>query len=95
MEHVDNQAAARLKSIIDRIERLDQERKDLGEDRKEVMQEAKAAGFSLPAIRALLKERRQDQAEREELEHLVEVYRAALGALATTPLGEAALRRVA
>jgi uncharacterized protein (UPF0335 family) len=88
-------AAEQLRSIISRIERLDDERKALGEDRKEIMQEARSAGFDLKAIRALLKERKQDEAEREELEALVETYRRALGSLASTPLGEAAIRRVA
>ena len=90
-----NVAAEQLRSIVDRIENIDQERANLGEDRKEIFQEAKSAGYDLKALRVLLKTRKTSVAEREELEALVDTYRRALGMLADTPLGEATLRRVA
>jgi len=48
-----------LRSIVDRIERLEEERKSLGEDIKDVYQEAKSAGFDVKALRQLIRERRQ------------------------------------
>lgn len=87
--------ADRLRSIVDRIERVELERKNLGVDIKEVYAEAKSAGYDLKALRQLIRERRQDAAEREEIESLVEVYRRALGDYQSTPLGDAAIRRVA
>lgn len=90
-----NVAAEQLRSIVDRIERLDQERANLAEDIKEIYAEAKSGGFDLPALRALIKERKQDAAKRDELEAMVDVYRRALGQLSDTPLGEATLRAVA
>lgn len=90
-----NVAAERLRSIVDRIERLDQERANLAEDIKEIYAEAKSGGFDVKALRALIKERKQDAARRDELEAMVDVYRRALGQLSDTPLGEATLRRVA
>lgn len=90
-----NVAAEQLRSIVDRIENIDQERANLGEDRKEIFAEAKSLGYDLPALRALIKERKQDAAKRDELEAMVDVYRRALGQLSDTPLGEATLRRVA
>ncbi len=87
--------ADRLRSIVDRIERLESERKALGEDVKDIYQEAKSAGFDVKALRQLIRERKQDAAEVEERETLIEIYKRALGMLADTPLGEATLRRVA
>lgn len=88
-------AADRLRSIVERIERLEEERKALGDDVKDIYLEAKSAGFDVKALRQLIRERRQDEAEREERETLIEVYRRALGEFASTPLGEATIRRVA
>lgn len=88
-------AADRLRSIVERIERLDSERAALGEDRKEVFQEAKSAGYDVKALRILIRERKQDATDREETETLVEVYRRALGDFGSTALGDAAIRRVA
>jgi uncharacterized protein (UPF0335 family) len=87
-------AADRLRSIVDRIERLEEERKALGADIKDIKTEAKSAGFDMKALNRLLRERREDDAEREEREILVDLYRRALGPLSDTPLGEATIRRV-
>lgn len=72
-------AADRLRSIIDRIERLEEERKSLATDIKDIMAEAKSAGFDPAAIRVLLKIRKQDPAEVEEREALLVLYCQALG----------------
>jgi len=87
-------AAQRLLSIIERIERLEEERKALAEDVKDIYREAKSAGYDVPTIRLLIKRRAEDAAKREEREALLETYLAALGQLADTPLGNAAMGRL-
>ncbi len=87
-------AAKRLLSIIERIERLEEEKKALQADIKDVYTEAKSAGFDAPTIRLLIKRRAEDAAKREEREALLEAYLAALGQLADTPLGNAAMGRL-
>jgi uncharacterized protein (UPF0335 family) len=72
-------AADRLRSIIERVERLEEERKALASDIKDVMAEAKAAGFDVKVIRAILTIRRQEPADVEEQETLLDLYRRALG----------------
>ena len=90
-----NQATAqRLLSIIERIERLEEEKKGLQADIKDVYAEAKSAGYDVPTIRLLIKRRAEDAAKREEREALLEAYLAALGQLADTPLGNAAMGRL-
>ena len=88
-------SAARLQSIVERIERLEEERKAIASDIKDIYTEAKWAGFDVKAIRLLIAERRKDPADVEEVQSLLEVYRAALGAFVSTPLGAAALEAVA
>lgn len=88
-------AADRLRSLIERIERLTDEKKALQADIGEVFKEAKSAGFDVKVMRDLIRERAMDAADRREREELRELYRAALGMLADTPLGAAAVERVA
>lgn len=88
-------AADRLHSLIERIERLEEERKQLGDDIKDIYAEAKSAGFDVKVMRQLIRERKKDPADVEEHETLLEVYRRALGMFVDTPLGEAAIRSVA
>jgi len=82
-------AGDRLRSIVERVERLDEERKGLAADIKDIMTEAKSAGFDVKVIRALLAERKKDAAEVEEHRTLLELYRDALGDFAGTPLAQA------
>lgn len=90
-----NQATAqRLLSIIERIERLEEEKKALQADIKDVYTEAKSAGFDAPTIRLIIKRRAEDEAKRQEREALLEAYLAALGPLGDTPLGNAAMGRL-
>lgn len=84
-------AADRLRSIVERIERLEEERRGLAADIKDIMTEAKSAGFDPKVIRTLVAQRQKDQAEIEEQAQLLEVYKRALGMLADTPLGQAAI----
>lgn len=91
---INTDTAKRLLSIIERIEALDAERKNLGDDVKDIYKEAKSAGFDAPTIRMLIKHRAEDADKREERENLLETYLAALGQLSDTPLGNAALGRL-
>jgi uncharacterized protein (UPF0335 family) len=74
-----NVAGERLRSIVDRIERLEEERKALGSDIKDIYSEAKSAGFDIKVLRQLIRIRKQEPAEVEEAETLLDVYRRALG----------------
>ncbi len=71
--------SACLLSYLERIERLEEERKALQIDIKEVFEEAKSANFDVKAIKELLKIRKKDKLERQEQEYVVEQYRRALG----------------
>lgn len=72
-------AADRLRSIIDRIERLEEERKALAGDVKDIFKEAKSAGFHVKALRRLLQLRKMDPADEAEQDLLIDIYRHALG----------------
>jgi uncharacterized protein (UPF0335 family) len=72
-------AADRLRSLVDRIERLEEERKALGGDIRDIYAEAKSAGFDVKVLRQLIRVRRQEPADVEEQETLLDVYRRALG----------------
>ena len=88
-----NLAGDRLRSLVERIERLEEERKTLAADIKDIYTEAKSAGFDVKVMRALIAERKKDAAEAEEQRSLLEVYRAALGQLQDTPLADAAMHK--
>ena len=85
----------RLRSIVDRIERLESEKKALTDEVKEIYQEAKSAGYDCKVLRHLIRQRKLDPADLEELETLLDVYRRALGDFVSSPLGAAAMERVA
>ena len=72
-------AANQLRAFIERVERLEEEKKTIADDIKEVYAEAKGNGFYTKAIRELVKLRKQDAGERAEHEAIVELYKAALG----------------
>lgn len=72
-------AAAQLKSIVERIERLEEEKKSIGDDIRDVYAEAKANGFDTKTLRAVVKLRKQDRVEREEQAALLDLYLHALG----------------
>jgi uncharacterized protein (UPF0335 family) len=72
-------AADRLRSLVDRIERLEEERKALGSDIRDIYAEAKSAGFDVKVLRQLIRVRKQEPADVEEQETLLDVYRRALG----------------
>ena len=72
-------AADQLKSFIERIERLEEEKAALAGDIKEIFLEAKGNGFDTKAIRKILSLRKKDFAERQEEEAILELYMQALG----------------
>ncbi len=74
-----NIAGERLRSIIERVERLEEERKALASDIKDIFSEAKSAGFDVKVIRQLIRIRKQEPAEVEEQETLLDIYRRAIG----------------
>ena len=72
-------AAERLRQIVARIERLEEEKKALADDIKEVYAEAKGAGFDTKIIRQIIRVRKVEQADRQEQEALLDLYMQALG----------------
>lgn len=72
-------AADRLRSIVDRVERLEEERKGLGSDIRDIFLEAKSAGFDIKVLRQLIRIRKQEPADVEEQETLMALYKRALG----------------
>ncbi len=79
MPDVGGIAGERLKSFIERIERLEEEKRALAEDIKEVFSEAKGVGFDVRTMRQILKLRRMDQDDLDEQEALLDTYKRALG----------------
>ena len=72
-------AQGQLKSIIERIERLEVEKGEIAEQIKEVKAEAKGNGFDVKILRQVIRIRKQDKAERAEQEAILELYLGALG----------------
>lgn len=72
-------AADRLRSIIERVERLEEERKALSGDIKDIFGEAKSAGFDVKTIKHILKLRKLEPSEIEAMETLLQIYMRSLG----------------
>lgn len=72
-------AADQLKSFVERIERLSEERDTVSDDIKEVYAEAKGNGYDTTILRQVIRIRKQDKSEREEMEAVLELYLSALG----------------
>ena len=86
-------AREHLRAFVERIERMEEEKKSLVDDIRDIYSEAKGSGFDVKAMRAIVRLRKQDAAERHTFEAIVETYMHALGMLADTPLGESAIKR--
>ncbi|MFP6712283.1 MAG: DUF2312 domain-containing protein [Rhodospirillales bacterium] len=71
-------ASERLKTIIERVERLEEEKAALAEDIREVYSEAKAAGFDVKILRMVIRLRKLDGADRREQDELLDLYKRAL-----------------
>jgi len=78
MAEVGGIASDRLRSLIERIEKLEEDKREIATDIREVFAEAKSAGFDVKIMRAILKLRKMDAADRDEQELLIETYRKAL-----------------
>ena len=72
-------AAGQLRAFVERIERLEEDKKAIADDIKDVYAEAKGTGFDIKALRTIGRLRKKDQAEREEEESILDLYKAALG----------------
>jgi uncharacterized protein (UPF0335 family) len=74
-------AKDQLKAFVERIERLEEEKKALADDIRDVYAEAKGTGFDVKALRTIVRLRKQDDNERREQEEILETYMHALGML--------------
>ena len=72
-------AADRLRSFIERIERLEEEKAAIMEDQKEIYAEAKGEGYDTKILRQVVRIRKMDRADRQEQEALLELYLSAIG----------------
>lgn len=70
--------STRLNSLIERIERLEEEKKGISSDIRDIYAEAKGVGFDIKIMKAIIKLRKMNQADRDEQEFLLETYRKAL-----------------
>jgi uncharacterized protein (UPF0335 family) len=75
-------AKDQLKAVVERVEKLEEEKKAIADDIKDVYAEAKAHGFDVKALRTIVRLRKQDMDERKEQEAILETYMHALGMLA-------------
>lgn len=88
--------ADELRLLIERVERLEEEKKAIADDIKDVYGEAKARGFDTKTMRAIVRLRKMETYARQKAEALLETYKAALGMdYAETPLGRSTMQRVA
>lgn len=85
MSQVGGVSSAQLKSFIERIERLEEEKTAVAEQIREVFGEAKGMGFDIKIIRQVIKIRKMETQERLEQEELLDLYLSALGMGATPP----------
>lgn len=80
-DNLTDAAREKLRLTVERIERLEEEKKEIAEQIKEVYAEAKALGYDVKALRTVVRLRKQDRQERQEQEAILEVYLDALGEL--------------
>ena len=85
MADVGGVAADHLRSFIERIERLEEEKKAIADDVKEIFAEAKGTGFDVKAMRAIVRLRKLDKGDRQEQEYMLDLYKHALGMLEEAP----------
>jgi uncharacterized protein (UPF0335 family) len=78
MADVGGVASERLKSFVDRIERLEEEKAALAGDIREIYSEAKGTGFDVKVLRQIIRLRKMDASDRSEMEELIDVYKRAL-----------------
>lgn len=78
---VGDNAAGQLRAIVERIEKLEEDKKAIADDIKDVYAEAKGSGYNTKALREIVRIRKQDVEQRQEHESILEVYMQALGML--------------
>jgi uncharacterized protein (UPF0335 family) len=78
MADVGGIAGERLRALIERIERLEEEKAAIAADIREIFAEAKSAGFDTKAMRQVIRLRRMDAADRRQMDELLDLYRQAL-----------------
>ena len=83
-------ATGSVRSFVERIERIENEIKELNEAKKEVLSEAKGEGFDVKILKEIIKLRKQDQDERDEHESLLDGYMRAMDEAGPAPVAEAA-----
>lgn len=93
MTSIGHNSKEQLKSIVERIERLEEQKAEVSTDIKEVYSEAKSNGFDTKALRRIIAIRKKDPHQRQEEDAILDTYMHALGMLVDTPLGQAAIER--
>ena len=83
-------AGERIRSFVERIEQLDTELREINEQKKEVLSEAKSEGFDVKILKEIIMLRKQDKDERDEHETLLDVYMRAMETASPAPVAEAA-----
>ncbi len=81
IDTINTTAQGKLKSLIERIERLEEDKAAVANDLKEVYAEAKGEGFDVKIVRKVVRLRKQDTAKRQEEEALIDLYISAIGGL--------------
>ena len=81
LDAINTTAQGKLKSLIERIERLEEDKAAVANDLKEVYGEAKSEGFDVKIVRKVVRLRKQDSAKRQEEEALIDLYISAIGGL--------------
>lgn len=74
-------AKEQIRSIVERVERVEEEIKGLNDDKRDIFAEAKANGFDVKALRTIIRLRKQEPTERQEQEAILEIYMQAMGML--------------
>lgn len=83
----DSVAADQLRAIVERVERMHEEKRAIADDISEIYKEAKGNGFDVKVIKRIVADRAKDQNDLAEFESLYDLYRSALGMLRATPAG--------
>ena len=76
---IGDNAKAQLKSIIERVENIEADIKGLGADRSDIYKEAAGNGFDVPALKAIVRARREDKEKRQAREAMIDLYSVTLG----------------
>ena len=93
MSNIGHNGDDRLRLLIERVERLEEEKKGIADDIRDVYAEAKAVGYDAKIMRQIVRLRKMKPDDRAEMEKVLDTYKAALGMLYDTPLRRAAIER--